>query len=230
MTSIDNNPSLTKILDRLGVQNTQGDQRADKSTLGQQDFLKLMTTQLQNQDPFSPMENGEFIAQMAQFSTVTGITEMGQTLKTLSGQLAEFRMATATNLLGHAVLVPGKKAYPDEAGAVHGVIDLPVASGATSIVYKSMTGEILHSENLGALRAGLNGFAWEDIPQSVLDKNDYIMIDAFAEQDQKNQNVEVSVFSDVLATSADPQEGVMLEVRGYGDISASEALRFRHKS
>ena len=40
-----------------------------KDTLGQSDFLKLMTTQLQNQDPFAPMENAEFIAQMAQFST-----------------------------------------------------------------------------------------------------------------------------------------------------------------
>ena len=55
--------------------------KTPKSSLGQEDFLKLMTTQLQNQDPFAPMENGEFIAQMAQFSTVTGITEMGQTLK-----------------------------------------------------------------------------------------------------------------------------------------------------
>ena len=55
-----------------------------KNSIGQEDFLKLKTTQLQNQDPFAPMENGEFIAQMAQFSTVTGITEMGQTLKGLS--------------------------------------------------------------------------------------------------------------------------------------------------
>ena len=68
-----------------------------------------MTTQLQNQDPFSPMENGDFIAQMAQFSTVTGIAEMGESLKSLSNQLGEFRIATATNLLGHSVLVPGNK-------------------------------------------------------------------------------------------------------------------------
>ena len=69
-----------------------------------------MTTQLQNQDPFAPMENAEFIAQMAQFSTVTGITEMGQTLKELSSQLSEFRIATATNMLGNSVPVPGTKA------------------------------------------------------------------------------------------------------------------------
>ena len=47
------------------------------------DFLKLMTTQLQNQDPFAPMDNGDFIAQMAQFSTVTGITEINNNLTNL---------------------------------------------------------------------------------------------------------------------------------------------------
>ena len=117
--------------------------------------MKLMTTQLQNQDPFAPMENAEFIAQMAQFSTVTGITEMGQTLKGLSSQLSEFRIATATNMLGNSVLVPGTKAYPDSEGAVHGVVDLPAASGATNVVFKSMQGEILHVEDLGAQASGL---------------------------------------------------------------------------
>ncbi|MDP6191205.1 MAG: flagellar hook capping FlgD N-terminal domain-containing protein, partial [Gammaproteobacteria bacterium] len=53
------------------------------STLGQDDFLKLLTTQLQYQDPMEPMENGEFLGQMAQFSTVTGITEMQTSLENM---------------------------------------------------------------------------------------------------------------------------------------------------
>ena len=64
-----------------------------------------MTTQLQNQDPFAPMENADFIAQMAQFSTVTGIT-YGAVLERDINQLSEFRIATATNMLGNSVLVP----------------------------------------------------------------------------------------------------------------------------
>ena len=70
---------------------------------------------LQNQDPFAPMENAEFIAQMAQFSTVTGITEMGASLKGIAEQLGEFRIATAANLLGDSVMIPGNYARPDEA-------------------------------------------------------------------------------------------------------------------
>ncbi|MEC8291420.1 MAG: flagellar hook capping FlgD N-terminal domain-containing protein, partial [Pseudomonadota bacterium] len=107
MSTIDQNSqnSLSAILDKLGISRADEKKQAAKNTLGQEDFLKLMTTQLQNQDPFAPMENGDFIAQMAQFSTVTGITDMGETLKGLSSQLSEFRLATATNLLGSSVLI-----------------------------------------------------------------------------------------------------------------------------
>ena len=158
MSSVDNNQSLNAIMQKIGINPAEEKKRANGDQLGQEDFLKLMTTQLQNQDPFAPMENAEFIAQMAQFSTVTGITDMGQTLKNMSGQLSEFRIATATNMLGNSVLVPGNTAYPDADGSVHGVVDLPSASGATNIVFSSPNGDILHVEEMGvAMRHELVG-------------------------------------------------------------------------
>ena len=72
--------------------------------MGQEDFLKLMTTQLQNQDRFAPMDNGDFIAQMAQFSTVTGITEINSNLTNLGSKLEPNRVATAAQFLGHSFL------------------------------------------------------------------------------------------------------------------------------
>ena len=50
--------------------------RSDASSLGQDDFLKLMMEQLQNQDPFNPTDNTQFISQMAQLTSVSGISEM----------------------------------------------------------------------------------------------------------------------------------------------------------
>ena len=108
-----------------------------------------MTTQLQNQDPFAPMDNGDFIAQMAQFSMVTGQTEMNESIKAISGQLSEFQIATAANMLGHSVLVSGNKAFPDGEGTVSGALDIPSTSTNTSVHYKSMNGDILHIEDLG---------------------------------------------------------------------------------
>ena len=106
--------SLQRILDKLGVKSSEDKKTTtNKSTLGQEDFLKLMTTQLQNQDPFAPMENGDFIAQMAQFSTVTGITEMSNNMKALNDKIDSFRIATASQYLGHSVLVPGNVVRPN---------------------------------------------------------------------------------------------------------------------
>ena len=228
MSTVNNNQSLNNILDKLGIQQQEEKKRADGGALGQEDFLKLMTTQLQNQDPFAPMENADFIAQMAQFSTVTGITDMGQSLKGISNQLSEFRIATATNMLGNSVLVPGTRAYPDGDGAVHGVIDLPAASGATNVVFTSQNGDILHVEELGAQPSGLAGFSWQDIPQNVLDSNDYINVEAFADQGGGLEGVSTSVFGEVLAASTSSADGVMLDVKGYGDINVNEVVRFRH--
>ena len=156
MSSIEsNNQSLNNILDKIGVRTPEGVPTKRKNSLGQEDFLKLMTTQLQNQDPFAPMENGEFIAQMAQFSTVTGITEMGQTLKGLSDKLNEFRIATASDLLGNSVLVPGNVVRPNKEGEIHGIIDLPAASSETSVAFFDSSGELIHSADLGAHGRGL---------------------------------------------------------------------------
>jgi flagellar basal-body rod modification protein FlgD len=59
-----------------------------QQTLGQQEFLTLLTTQLRNQDPLSPMDNEAFVAQLAQFATVSGITEMNSSLAELSASQA----------------------------------------------------------------------------------------------------------------------------------------------
>jgi flagellar basal-body rod modification protein FlgD len=90
-----------------------------------------------------------------------------------------------------------------------------------------MQGEVLHVEDLGARASGLTGFTWEDIPQEVLDANEYITVEAFADQGSGLEGVSTSVFGEVLAASMGGADGVQLDVRGYGDISANDVVRFR---
>ena len=230
MSTIDPNSTATlnKILEKIGVKSNDDASSKKKDTLGQSDFLKLMTTQLQNQDPFAPMENGDFIAQMAQFSTVTGIAEMGESLKSLSNQLGEFRIATATNLLGHSVLVPGNKVRPNSEGEIHGVLDLPRASSATNIVFSNTAGEALHSIDLGSQASGLVGFSWKDIPKELHNQDNPMKVEAFMNGENGRSGVTPSVFAEVLAASTgDSSTGVVLEVKDYGNINASDVRKFR---
>ena len=219
--------SLQRILDKLGVKSTEDKKVAEnKSTLGQEDFLKLMTTQLQNQDPFAPMENGDFIAQMAQFSTVTGITEMGNEMKALNDKLDSFRIATASQYLGHSVLVPGNVVRANGNDNIDGVIDVPNATTKLQVFFQKENGEILEQLDLGSQSRGLVGFSWKNIPEEIKSNNEKVFISAFL-GDNPDQALATSVFSKVMGTSTENNE-IKLEVDGYGLIDASKAVRFRN--
>ncbi len=219
--------SLQRILDKIGVKSSNEKKAEEnKSTLGQEDFLKLMTTQLQNQDPFAPMENGDFIAQMAQFSTVTGITEMSNNMKALNDKIDGFRIATAAQFLGHSVLVPGNVVRPNQNKDINGVIDLPQATTKLQVFFQKENGEILNQLDLGGQSRGLVGFSWEKLPDEIVNSNDPIYISAFM-GDNPDQALATSVFSKVVGTSTENNE-IKLDVDGYGLINASNAVRFRN--
>ena len=230
MSNIDpSQQSLSAILNKLGINSSEkSNVPKAKDQLGQEDFLKLMTTQLQNQDPFAPMENGEFIAQMAQFSTVTGITSMDESLKNVAAKLGETRIATAANMLGHSVLVPGKIARADDDRSINGVIDLPSAATNVNVVFKSQSGEIIDTINLGNQSSGLVGFAWHGAPKDMIENDEPIFVEAYANSGKAMEGVSSSIFAEVLSSSAgDGDSGVMLDVRDYGTISANEVIKFR---
>ena len=221
--------SLNAILSKLGVKTQEEVQKqGNKNTLGQEDFLKLMTAQLQNQDPFAPMDNGDFIAQMAQFSTVTGITEINNNLTNLGSKLEPNRVATAAQFLGHSVLVPGQVASPDDKGEIHGVVDLPGYSNDVGLTFTSPSGEIVHTMNLGSNEKGLVGFSWVDIPEEIKKNKTRLTIQAYAGNGEASDGLTTAVYHKVIAASAPKNtEDVILETKDYGEISASDAIKFK---
>ena len=223
------NQSLTNILDKLGINSAKEKfaPTATKDQLGQADFLKLMTTQLQNQDPFAPVDNADFIAQMAQFSTVTGITSMDETMKSVSEQLTEMRIASTTQMMGHSVLVPGKYARPDKEGVVSGLVDLPDTAANLNIIFESSDGEVLHQDSLGLQKAGLVGFEWRDLPDEIKLSNKPITIRAFTGNRGDTGELATQVFANVAGTSKN-ENGVMLEVEDYGSIDPTQVVRFKN--
>ena len=198
-----------------------------RAQLGKDDFLQLLTMQLRYQDPLNPLENTEFIAQMAQFSTVTGITSMDQTMKSVSEQLSEMRIASTTQLMGHSVLVPGKFARPDKDGVISGVVDLPDVATNLNIIFENSDGEVLHQDALGTQKAGLVGFEWKDLPDNIKSSNSPITIRAFTGNMGDTGELSTQVFASVSGTSK-TENGVMLEVEDYGMVDPSQVVRFKN--
>ena len=230
MTTIDPNSAQAALSEKLGLNKQSDAQKANSDKLGQSDFLKLMTTQLQNQDPFAPMDNGDFIAQMAQFSTVTGIQDMNASLGKLVEEFDQARIATASNLLGHSVLVPGNIGRPNDEGELHGVLDLPEATISTQLNYVDAdTNNSLFKEDLGPRAAGLVGFKWSDIPEEILASNKRIKIEALIDTGNGPEQLSPSIYSKVISASVGTGETkqVLLNVEDYGDLDVSSAVNFR---
>lgn len=234
MASIDPNANASQqaLFEKLGISSTSPaeSQVTSKDNLGQEDFLQLMTTQLQNQDPFAPMENGDFIAQMAQFSTVTGIRDISDSLSQLGEQFKKMRIATATNLLGHSVLVPGDMARPDDNGEIHGVLELPEAASSVKVTYTdAVTGETLNHQDLGPQNAGLTGVSWTDIPDEIIASTNGVKLNVVVNTGEGEESLNPSVYARVMSATAmdENTDDVVVSVQDYGTLPASELTQIR---
>lgn len=134
---------------------------AGASALGQGDFLKLMTAQLKNQDPFEPVDNTQMVAQMAQFSSLAGISEMNTTLKAISEKLAGTSATDALAYVGRNVLTAGDTAYGRTSGGLAGAVEIDGAVTDLTVSIQSADGQLLKTLPLGAQAAGTVTFDWD---------------------------------------------------------------------
>jgi flagellar basal-body rod modification protein FlgD len=168
MTAIDDNLQTT--ISNLGLSGPE--KKANGSTeLGQNEFLKLMITQLNTQDPFKPQDNGEFIAQMAQFSSVSGLAELQKSFDKLATSLQSNQALQASSLVGRSVLTPSPIASLPQDGAMTGAIDLPASSSSVALLVQDESGQILRRLELGPQQAGDVYFSWDGMTDAGVRAN-----------------------------------------------------------
>ena len=131
--------------------------------LDQADFLQLMTTQLKNQDPTKPLDGQQFMAQLAQFSTLNGIIEMKASLDSLTQSLQSMNTLQASNLVGHSVLVDGDKAYLNAGEPVGGRANITETVNNLTVVVTDAAGGEVRRINLGAKPSGAVDFQWDGL-------------------------------------------------------------------
>lgn len=141
----------------------------DSVQADQDKFMKLLVTQLQNQDPLNPMDNAAMTSQLAQLSTVTGINKVNSTLESLRTDIANTQSATAIGLIGKGILVEGKgielNSSTDEDGkttssSVFG-IDLPSDAQLVNIEIKDSSGKTVRNMSMTNAEAGTYPITWD---------------------------------------------------------------------
>jgi flagellar basal-body rod modification protein FlgD len=127
---------------------------------GSQDrFLKLLVTQLQNQDPLSPMDNAQLTSQIAQINTVSGIATLNTSVQGLSSQFLQMQTLQGASLVGKDVIVPGNKLDIAD-GVAQGGFEITSAADAVKVELLSPAGKVLDTVNLGAQSSGVHSFNW----------------------------------------------------------------------
>ncbi len=135
----------------------------DKNSLGQEDFLSLMIAQVRSQDPFEPMKNGEFIAQMAQFATVDGVNNMQASLADLSKSLNSSQALAAADLVGRSVLSAVDSVQLQAQGSISGVIaGIPDATSLTLDIFDA-SGTLTARRVINPRATGNTPFVWDGL-------------------------------------------------------------------
>lgn len=224
----------------LNSVNTRNVNSATKSAAQETEdrFLKLLIAQMQNQDPLNPMENAEVTSQMAQLSTVTGITQLNETLNTLMASLSSNQTLEAAAMIGHGVLVNGDSMVLSKADdvknedgttttgqslAIFGVDLESNASNVTINIYNE-NGALVKTINLGSADAGVIPVSWDG---STNDGGDPALPGKYTftvEAKLNGESVKANPlsFGEVLSVTRGTDNSVLLNVLSVGSVSLSD--------
>jgi flagellar basal-body rod modification protein FlgD len=130
------------------------------SGLTMNDFLTLMTAQLQNQDPLNPTDSNEFLSQLSELSTVEGISELNTSVGTLSNSMLASQALSSASLVGHSILAPASSASYSAGSTLSGAVQVPTGATSVTLVITNSAG-VPVQELAAPAGEGLQSFSWD---------------------------------------------------------------------
>ena len=223
MADIDTNNIYTQ----LGLNSPAETTTRENDELGQTEFLELMTAQLTYQDPLKPMENGDFLGQMAQFGTVSGISELNNTFSSLSESFQSNQALQASTLVGRRVMVPSSNGYLASGESLQGSVDLAQSAGKVTITIENQAGQIVNRQDLGGQQAGLIDFEWNGIDTrgNPLPPGEYRIAAEVRRGNEVSAGQMYTVVDVESVTLGAGGQDLTLSVSGLGDIDMGQVRK-----
>lgn len=204
----------------LSRQQTQTRGTNDATDLGLNTFLKLMVTQLNNQDPFKPMENGDFLGQIAQFGSVTGLEQLNQNFESLAASITSGQALQAGSLVGREVLAPVESGYLASGGSLRGQVQVAQSSPQVTLRVTDQVGQLVREMPLGSAAPGAFNFTWDGMddlgnfaPPGIYN----IQVEAI--QNDRPVDLQTKLFAEVESVNLSGSNGLTLNLEGLGPIA-----------
>ncbi|ODN42003.1 flagellar hook assembly protein FlgD [Piscirickettsia litoralis] len=222
MAGIDSSTSVADLYKNLGLTSTET--TLEKKELGQDDFLKLLTTQLKHQDPMQPQENGEFLAQMAQFSTVDGINSINDAVGSLVAELKSTSALQASALVGRSVLAQSDKGLLIEGEEFKADIEVPKNAKGIKVNIFTDGGSLVKQIDVGDLADGNYSFVWDGKDESgnLMPPGRY-QFAAEAQVEDQTQQLSLSVYANIDSVILGRNgEETQVSLSGIGQVKLSD--------
>ncbi|MGI9134343.1 MAG: flagellar hook assembly protein FlgD [Rhodoferax sp.] len=194
-----------------------------QASMGQKDFLKLFTTQLNNQDPLDPVKNEAFVAQLAQFSQLEATTGMAQTLTDYVSSMSGERMMASANLIGKKVSVTDGPAVLSGGAPVFGTVALPSGADGVSFQIYDSKGTQVATKTIGPQTAGDMPWAWDGPNDAGTALPDGVYrISASAVSQGKNFTPSVKTMVTVVGVNQAADKSMLLQVQGGKTVNLAD--------
>ncbi|MDX2504543.1 MAG: flagellar hook assembly protein FlgD [Gammaproteobacteria bacterium] len=214
------------VYDSLGL--TRKNEPKAEATKEEQ-FMQLLIAQLKNQDPLQPQENGEFLSQLAQMETASGIGGLQSSFDNFSSMMQSSSALQASSLVGRSVLAPGGYAQLETGENVIGQVDLTTSTTNFTLEIEDASGQLVKTLPMGTQATGVVNFTWDGTDNSgnYLPPGGYrIRATADVGSEQIAQEVLVSAKVDSV-TIGQGGQGLKLNLAGLGSIDFSAVKEIR---
>ncbi len=217
------------IYSTLGLTTQERTEERSSNELAQEDFLELMVTQLTHQDPFKPLENGEFLSQMAQFSSVSSLDKLNESFSTLSASLTSNQATQAGALIDREVLVESDLGLLPQGGTLNGAVDLTSSAGAVTVTIRDAAGSLVKEISFGTQPKGRIDFSWDGSTES----GDYAPPGVYSISTEAvidNENIMLPTLVEARVDSVNigsGQQELMLNLDSLGSVAFSDVAQIR---
>ena len=159
MTATNSTPPVGATTTANTSGSTSGSNSSGIAGLTMNDFLTLMTAQLQNQDPLNPTDSNEFLSQLSELSTVEGISQLNTSMSTLSNSMLSSQALTSAALVGQGILAPASSASYTSGQSLSGAVQVPTGATSVSVTISNSAGVVVDQQTVPST-SGLQNFSW----------------------------------------------------------------------
>jgi flagellar basal-body rod modification protein FlgD len=194
---------------------------ANSTQAAQDTFMKLLVTQLKNQDPLNPLDNAQMTSQLAQLSTVSGIDKLNTTVESLMSTFQSGQSLQATSMIGHGVLIPGSSLTLSGGQGLMGA-DLVSPANDVKVTIRDGGGNVVRELDLGAKDAGAQVFQWDGKTDAGTAAADGRYSFTLAATGAGKAVTASPLAVDIVTSVSTGAQGVKLNVPSVGSVSMAD--------